>query len=64
MFDIFAGLFDHTMVTLKITPGEKQGLLYVVFYTAINTTIRAMSIGLLTYGAIRTVLTAVSHGSF
>jgi len=64
MFDIFAGLFDQTFFTLKITPGKDQGLLYIIAYTAINTAIRAAAFGGFTYGAIRVVSTAVSHGSF
>ena len=64
MFEIFAGLFDQTFLTLKFTPGTLQSTLHVVAYTALNTSIRAVALAGFTYGAIRVVATAVSHGSF
>ncbi|MDH3350234.1 MAG: hypothetical protein OEM51_01700 [Gammaproteobacteria bacterium] len=63
MFDIFAGLFDQTALTLRFTP-DMMSVQKVIAYTALNTTIRALALAGFTYGAIRVVITAVSHGSF
>jgi hypothetical protein len=64
MFDIFAGLFDQTALTLRFTPMDTMSVQKVIAYTALNTTIRALALAGFTYGAIRVVITAVSHGSF
>lgn len=62
MFDIFAGLFDFTLFTLKMTPDTK--LRSIVVCTLFNTAVRVLVFAGFTYGAIRVVITAVSHGSF
>lgn len=64
MFEIFAALFDQTLLTLKLTPSSPLTSLKVTAYAVINTTIRAAVALGFTYGAIRVVITAVSHGSF
>ena len=63
MFDIFSGLFNMTLFTLRFKSDESKTL-KVVAYATLNTAIRAVAFGGFTYGAIRVVATAVSHGSF
>ena len=62
MFEIFAGLFDQTLVTLKFTPQET--VTSVALTAILNTAIRFTALSGLTYGAIRVVQTAVAHGPF
>jgi len=64
MYNIFVGLFDRTLVTLKLSGGTLQSEYHHVAYAVANTIIRASALALFTYGAIRVVITAVSHGSF
>jgi len=65
MFDIFAALFDQTLLTLKLTPKPSRATdLRVAAYAALNTAIRATVLAAFTYGAIRVVHTALSHGPF
>jgi len=64
MFEIFAGLFDQTLMTLKFTPSEGSSAPKIVTWCVLNTLIRAATLAAFTYGAIRVVITAVSHGPF
>ena len=69
MFDIFLSLFSHSLVDLVLNPpqhpsGSAPPTHTVIMYATINTIIRATVLAGFTYGAIRVVITAVSHGSF
>jgi len=59
VFDIFAAIFDRTLLVMKYNPPEPGPLataLLAVFHTALRAAV--------VYIAIRVVLTAVSHGPF
>jgi hypothetical protein len=64
MFEIFSSLFSQSLVVLALTPKEGADNIRVVAYATLNTIIRAVVLAGFTYGAIRVVATAVSHGSF
>ena len=64
MYDTFLALFDKSLVVLALTPPDPTDTLKVIVYAIVNTTIRAVTLAGFTYGAIRVVITAVSHGSF
>lgn len=59
MFDIFAAIFDRTLLVIRFNP-ESDHSLVVLFNATIHTALR----GAIIYLAIRVVITAVSHGSF
>lgn len=59
MFDIFASIFDRTLLVMKYTPVSSNPVVHLVFAT-LHTALRAAVV----YVAIRVVLTAVSHGPF
>lgn len=64
MFEIFASLFDTTLLTWRLTPQPTASPYRVTAYATLNTAIRVAALGGFTYGAIRVVATAVSHGPF
>lgn len=64
MYDIFAGLFDFTLLTFKLQAAPDRSVARIIAYCTFNTLIRAALLGSFLYGAIRVVITAVSHGSF
>ncbi len=64
MFEIFRGLFDLTLLTAHLTPPPDATRSNVFVIATFNTILRATVLAGFTYGAIRVVITAVSHGSF
>jgi len=64
MFEIFSSLFSQSLVVLALAPKDDAAALRVVAYATFNTVLRAVMLAGFTYGAIRVVITAVSHGSF
>ena len=65
MFDIFKSLFDQTFLVLVFRPSgwnSDASTAKLLGHAALNTLIRFAALSAFTYGAIRVVATAISHG--
>lgn len=64
MFDFLASLFGRSLFDFALMADDPTDTLKVAVFATFNTILRGTVLAGFTYGAIRVVITAVSHGSF